>query len=217
MRQVYVCKSGLYLPCLRSFLLLAQFWHTWEKMHESSKIFVEHVQPVALVQLPTRPTSCALETAGSVMSIALSKKWIQTLEKPVSQEKTRLTSPKVQPEATSMAWCDSGRVFSFPLFDQDEDKRSLCLQGGLHQSTDHLTLLLWHIYLIGVWTITVQHFKTKKKYLHHHRTCCNPLKQFLFLLKFFDMLKAKLFIFLITSTIQNTNNNTIIIKSFGWP
>lgn len=73
MRQVYVCKSGLYLPCLRSFLLLAQFWHTWEKMHESSKIFVEHVQPVALVQLPTRPTSCALETAGSVMSIALSK------------------------------------------------------------------------------------------------------------------------------------------------
>lgn len=73
MWQVYVCKSGLYLPCLRSFLLLAQFWHTWEKMHESSKIFVEHVQPVALVQLPTRPTSCALETAGSVMSIALSK------------------------------------------------------------------------------------------------------------------------------------------------
>lgn len=72
MWQVYVCKSGLYLPCLRSFLLLAQFWHTWEKMHESSKIFVEHVQHVALVQLPTRPTSCALETAGSVMSIALS-------------------------------------------------------------------------------------------------------------------------------------------------
>lgn len=60
-------------PASRSFLLLAQFWHTWEKMHESSKIFVEHVQPVALVQLPTRPTSRALETAGTVMSIGLSK------------------------------------------------------------------------------------------------------------------------------------------------
>ena len=50
---MYVTQACI-CPARRSFLLVAQFWHTWEKMHESSKIFVDHVQYVALVQLPTQ-------------------------------------------------------------------------------------------------------------------------------------------------------------------
>lgn len=67
-------------PASRAFLSL----HFGVLVHGSRKVFVEHVLIVTGVQFPTKTNSCALSTAGSVMTSAdLSKSGCSQSKKPV--------------------------------------------------------------------------------------------------------------------------------------
>ena len=69
-------------PASRAFLSLAQFWHTQEKIeHEWIEIFVEHVLHVARIKFWTQSNNQEFGTAGSVITIGLSR-----------QDKTRFIS-----------------------------------------------------------------------------------------------------------------------------
>ena len=127
------------------------------------------------------------------------------------QLEASLTSPEVQPEVTDfkgLMWFRQNIHFLPPRSRRRQKKAMLhtewfILTGPCSSNFIIIAHLFWclHYHCTG--------FQDKKKYLHRHRTCCNPLKQFLFLLKFFDVLTAKRFILLTASTIYNTNNNKI--------
>ena len=98
----------------------------------------ERVRPLLIIcwmllecSFEPRPSSCALGTEDSVMTISLSINRCSQLKKPVWEDKIQLTSLEVQAAITWKTWHNSGRAtwtsFSSPL---QWDKRSLCLQGG---------------------------------------------------------------------------------------
>ena len=90
-------------PCQR----LASFWRTRKKLHESSKVFVEHTLHVARIQFWTQVQEpCTWYSKLSYDRWFIDKRML-ALERPVWREKTRLTSSDVRVAATSKAWRDS--------------------------------------------------------------------------------------------------------------
>ena len=102
-----------------------------ESLHESNTISVKHALHVVKIQFWTlRPNSCALASAGSVMTTGLSINGCSHSKKPVWREKTRLTSPDVWAAVTSNSWRNSGRSsFSPPLYRRQQEgsaRRVIC-------------------------------------------------------------------------------------------
>ena len=89
-----------------------------KSLHESNTISAKQALHVVKIQFWTlTPNSCALASAGSVMTTGLSINGCSHSKKPVWREKTRLTSPDVWAAVTSNSWRNSGRSsFSPPLY-----------------------------------------------------------------------------------------------------
>ena len=101
--------NGVFHPASRAFLLLARFWRSRERLCMSrvrSLLNMRCMLPgYSLEPKPNMPDLTAFlvfhGTAGSIIAIGFVTKRTLALEKPVSREKTRLTSPEARAEVAS--------------------------------------------------------------------------------------------------------------------
>lgn len=97
-----------------------------KSLHESNTISAKQALHVVKIQFWTlTPNSCALASAGSVMTTGLSINGCSHSKKPVWRDRTRLTSPEVWAASTSKVWSYSGRASFNPPHSSRQNKALL--------------------------------------------------------------------------------------------
>ena len=132
--QIIVCHSDRVTdmpPASIAFFTLVWFQHSRERLCINQVKTLLSVCGMLLgYNFEPRPNSCALASAGMVMTIGLSINGCFYSKKLVWRERTRLTNPEVWAAATSKAWHNSGRdTFSPPWPRRQKDQGSACRVG----------------------------------------------------------------------------------------